>query len=215
MKIESLLVMTYAAFLIVGPIGTGEKFEERLGPFTLNFESSVVKAVEKTPVYNGKFHGENVEGMGYASHRFRLFNNTEKTENADIGYIEITRSIAEMIPEAGFCGNDNCKRIDPALTAGSNDQFIDGYTGEVRLWPNSEFYTFDYNLSKRIRVSSFINIGWNGLREILDTIHIDLNSTATTDDPMARLTELKNIFDAELITQYEYDKKRDEILASM
>ena len=40
-------------------------------------------------------------------------------------------------------------------------------------------------------------------------------TTATADDPMAKLTKLKNMFDAGLITQEEYDKKKAEILASM
>jgi hypothetical protein len=40
-------------------------------------------------------------------------------------------------------------------------------------------------------------------------------STATADDPMAKLTKLKNMFDAGLITQEEYDKKKADILASM
>lgn len=40
-------------------------------------------------------------------------------------------------------------------------------------------------------------------------------STATGDDPMAKLTKLKNLFDAGLINQEEYDKKKTEILASM
>ena len=40
-------------------------------------------------------------------------------------------------------------------------------------------------------------------------------STATADDPMAKLTKLKNMFDAGLITQEEYDKKKAEILSSM
>ena len=39
--------------------------------------------------------------------------------------------------------------------------------------------------------------------------------SATTDDPMAKLTKLKNMFDAGLITQEEYDKKKAEILSSM
>lgn len=37
----------------------------------------------------------------------------------------------------------------------------------------------------------------------------------TTDDPMAKLTKLKNMFDAGLITQEEYGKKKAEILSSM
>ncbi|VVB67782.1 Bacterial PH domain protein [uncultured archaeon] len=40
-------------------------------------------------------------------------------------------------------------------------------------------------------------------------------STGPADDPMAKLTKLKNMFDAGLITQEEYDKKKAEILASM
>lgn len=40
-------------------------------------------------------------------------------------------------------------------------------------------------------------------------------STATADDPMAKLTKLKNMLDAGLITQDEYDKKKADILASM
>ena len=40
-------------------------------------------------------------------------------------------------------------------------------------------------------------------------------SSTTTDDPMAKLTKLKNMFDAGLITQEEYDKKKAEILSSM
>ncbi|MCX6678988.1 MAG: PH domain-containing protein [Methanothrix sp.] len=39
--------------------------------------------------------------------------------------------------------------------------------------------------------------------------------TTVADDPMAKLTKLKNMFDAGLITQEEYDKKKAEILASM
>lgn len=38
---------------------------------------------------------------------------------------------------------------------------------------------------------------------------------ALIDDPMAKLTKLKNMFDAGLITQEEYDKKKADILASM
>lgn len=50
--------------------------------------------------------------------------------------------------------------------------------------------------------------------------HIVIGSTEaspskTSDDPMAKLTKLKNLFDAGLITQEEYDKKKAEILASM
>jgi len=37
----------------------------------------------------------------------------------------------------------------------------------------------------------------------------------TSDDPMAKLTKLKNMFDAGLITQEEYDTKKAEILSSM
>jgi hypothetical protein len=40
-------------------------------------------------------------------------------------------------------------------------------------------------------------------------------SSTTADDPMAKLTKLKNMFDAGLITQEEYDKKKAEILSSM
>jgi hypothetical protein len=40
-------------------------------------------------------------------------------------------------------------------------------------------------------------------------------SSTSTDDPMAKLTKLKNMFDAGLITQEEYDKKKAEILSSM
>jgi hypothetical protein len=40
-------------------------------------------------------------------------------------------------------------------------------------------------------------------------------STAVADDPMAKLTKLKTLFDAGLISQEEYDKKKAEILASM
>jgi uncharacterized protein YaiL (DUF2058 family) len=40
-------------------------------------------------------------------------------------------------------------------------------------------------------------------------------SAATSDDPMAKLTKLKNMLDAGLITQEEYDKKRGELLAAM
>ncbi len=39
--------------------------------------------------------------------------------------------------------------------------------------------------------------------------------TPSADDPMAKLTKLKNLFDAGLITQDEYDKKKAEILSSM
>jgi hypothetical protein len=39
--------------------------------------------------------------------------------------------------------------------------------------------------------------------------------SSTSDDPMAKLTKLKNLFDAGLITQDEYNKKKSEILASM
>jgi hypothetical protein len=38
---------------------------------------------------------------------------------------------------------------------------------------------------------------------------------ATASDPMAKLTKLKNMFDAGLITQDEYDKKKAEILSSL
>lgn len=42
------------------------------------------------------------------------------------------------------------------------------------------------------------------------------NSTGSTaEDPMAKLTKLKSLFDASLITQEEYDKKKAEILSSM
>jgi hypothetical protein len=37
----------------------------------------------------------------------------------------------------------------------------------------------------------------------------------TADDPMAKLTKLKNVFDAGLITQEEYNNKKSEILSSM
>ena len=40
-------------------------------------------------------------------------------------------------------------------------------------------------------------------------------SAAAADDPMAKLTKLKNMFDAGLITQEEFDKKKAEILASL
>jgi uncharacterized protein YaiL (DUF2058 family) len=40
-------------------------------------------------------------------------------------------------------------------------------------------------------------------------------SAATADDPMAKLTKLKNMLDAGLITQEEYDKKKADILANM
>jgi hypothetical protein len=40
-------------------------------------------------------------------------------------------------------------------------------------------------------------------------------TTATSDDPMAKLTKIKNMLDAGLITQEEYDKKKAEILASL
>jgi uncharacterized protein YaiL (DUF2058 family) len=40
-------------------------------------------------------------------------------------------------------------------------------------------------------------------------------SAATADDPMAKLTKLKNMLDAGLITQEEYDKKKADILAAM
>ena len=39
--------------------------------------------------------------------------------------------------------------------------------------------------------------------------------TVVVDDPMAKLTKLKNMFDAGLITQEEYDKKKADVLASM
>jgi len=51
--------------------------------------------------------------------------------------------------------------------------------------------------------------------------HIEIGSgstgtpAATADDPMAKLTKLKNMFDAGLITQEEYDKKKAEILSSL
>ncbi len=38
---------------------------------------------------------------------------------------------------------------------------------------------------------------------------------ATADDPMAKLTKIKNMFDAGLITQEEFDKKKAEILAQI
>jgi hypothetical protein len=41
------------------------------------------------------------------------------------------------------------------------------------------------------------------------------NSTATTDDPLAKLTKLKNMLDAGLITQEEFDKKKAEILHTL
>lgn len=41
------------------------------------------------------------------------------------------------------------------------------------------------------------------------------SSTGSTEDPMAKLTKLKSLFDAGLITQDEYDKKKAEILSSM
>lgn len=44
---------------------------------------------------------------------------------------------------------------------------------------------------------------------------IGATSAATADDPMAKLTKLKSLFDAGLITQEEYDKKKAEILSSM
>jgi membrane protease subunit (stomatin/prohibitin family) len=40
-------------------------------------------------------------------------------------------------------------------------------------------------------------------------------AAATADDPMAKLTKLKNMLDAGLITQTEYDKKKADILAAM
>ena len=40
-------------------------------------------------------------------------------------------------------------------------------------------------------------------------------SSATADDPMAKLTKLKSMLDAGLINQEEYDKKKAEILANM
>jgi len=40
-------------------------------------------------------------------------------------------------------------------------------------------------------------------------------SAATVDDPMAKLTKLKSMLDAGLITQEEYDNKKAEILANM
>jgi hypothetical protein len=43
----------------------------------------------------------------------------------------------------------------------------------------------------------------------------DTSSSKTVEDPMAKLTKLKNMFDAGLITQEEYDKKKAEILSSM
>lgn len=42
-----------------------------------------------------------------------------------------------------------------------------------------------------------------------------VGATAQTDDPMAKLTKLKNMLDAGLITQEEFDKKKADILASM
>jgi uncharacterized protein YqfA (UPF0365 family) len=39
--------------------------------------------------------------------------------------------------------------------------------------------------------------------------------TPVTDDPMSKLTKLKNMFDAGLINQEEYDKKKADILATM
>lgn len=39
-------------------------------------------------------------------------------------------------------------------------------------------------------------------------------SASTADDPMAKMTKLKNMFDAGLITQEEFDTKKAEILAS-
>lgn len=40
-------------------------------------------------------------------------------------------------------------------------------------------------------------------------------SAATANDPMATLTKLKNLLDAGLITQEEFDKKKAEILESL
>ena len=40
-------------------------------------------------------------------------------------------------------------------------------------------------------------------------------SAATADDPMAKLTKMKAMLDAGLITQEEFDKKKAEILAAM
>jgi len=46
-------------------------------------------------------------------------------------------------------------------------------------------------------------------------IVIGSGTGSTAEDPMAKLTKLKNMFDAGLITQEEYDKKKAEILSSM
>jgi hypothetical protein len=50
---------------------------------------------------------------------------------------------------------------------------------------------------------------------VIGSSNTGTSSTATADDPMVKLTKLKNMFDAGLITQEEYDKKKAEILASM
>jgi len=50
---------------------------------------------------------------------------------------------------------------------------------------------------------------------VVGTVGAGTQSAATADDPMAKLTKLKNMFDAGLITQDEYDRKKADILSSM
>jgi hypothetical protein len=50
---------------------------------------------------------------------------------------------------------------------------------------------------------------------VVGNIGAGTQPTAVADDPMAKLTKLKNMFDAGLITQDEYDKKKADILAAM
>lgn len=50
---------------------------------------------------------------------------------------------------------------------------------------------------------------------VFGNVSAGTQSSSISDDPMAKLTKLKNLFDAGLITQDEYNNKKSEILASM
>ncbi|MDD4653638.1 MAG: PH domain-containing protein [Methanothrix sp.] len=50
---------------------------------------------------------------------------------------------------------------------------------------------------------------------VVGNVGAGTHPAAMADDPMAKLTKLKNMFDAGLITQDEYDKKKADILAAM
>jgi hypothetical protein len=185
MKITWVLILIFMIFG-VEQLASSERFEEKLGPFALSFESSDVMGVDISPVE----HMENIVGVDIASYTIHLYNTSTfntldyatKTNQAFLGLITIAQYSQGMGPDDrnNSCRDGKCVRVDPSTLCADDfscpPQLIDGHRGDVVYsHPRNERdgYAFYYWLNQYVYVIGHSLLPWNGTREILDTIHVE------------------------------------------